>query len=59
MLQDRWLVKLVFSFSPNDYFEESRLTKTYIYMDQEESIAEEAVGCDISWKAGAVLLPLL
>jgi hypothetical protein len=49
----RWTVKLVFSFSPNEFFEEKELTKTYVYLDQEESIAERATGCDIKWKAGA------
>jgi nucleosome assembly protein 1-like 1 len=50
--RQRWTVKLSFQFEPNEFFEESELTKTYIYLDQEESIAEKAIGCDVTWKAG-------
>jgi nucleosome assembly protein 1-like 1 len=46
--------KLSFMFSPNDFFENEVLTKTYVYKDElgyeGDFVYEKAVGCDIRWK---------
>jgi hypothetical protein len=46
--------KLSFVFSPNDYFENSVLEKTYIYQKEVgyagDFIYERALGTDIKWK---------
>jgi nucleosome assembly protein 1-like 1 len=48
-----WAVKLIFVFTENDFFEQTELTKTYFFLDQDESIAQSSVGCTITWKDGA------
>jgi len=46
--------KLLFSFSPNEFFEDSVLTKTYYYQEDigygGEFVYDKAVGHDIKWK---------
>ena len=50
----RWAVKLIFTFMPNDFMEETELTKIYYFADPRESIAISAEGCNITWKSGAL-----
>ena len=46
--------QLSFHFSPNEYFENTVLTKTYIYQPEVgysgDFLYERAVGCEIKWK---------
>jgi nucleosome assembly protein 1-like 1 len=47
--------KLLFEFSPNKYFENTVLDKTYIYQDElgyisSDFIYERAIGTEIKWK---------
>ena len=46
--------KLIFEFSPNDYFENTLLEKTYIYQNEVgytgDFVYDRAIGCDIKWK---------
>lgn len=45
---------LSFYFGPNEFFEDTVLTKTYVYRDElgyeGDFVYEKAVGCDIRWK---------
>lgn len=46
--------KILFHFSPNEYFEDSTLTKEYLYQDdldvEGDYLYERALGCEIKWK---------
>ena len=46
--------KLTFFFSPNEFFTNELLTKSYIYRDElgyeGDFVYERAVGCEINWK---------
>lgn len=46
--------RLAFHFSPNDFFEDKVLTKTYYYQEEVgyggDFVYDRAVGCDIKWK---------
>lgn len=46
--------KILFHFSPNEYFEDEVLTKEYRYQDEldveGDYLYERAVGCEIRWK---------
>ena len=46
--------KILFHFSPNEYFEDSVLSKEYRYRDdldvEGDYLYERAVGCEIRWK---------
>eukprot|EP00966_Prymnesium_polylepis_P300515 6944699-Prymnesium_polylepis.1 len=45
--------QLAFCFSPNPYFENEVLTKTYLLdPDDEDECLQKSVGCDIAWKPG-------
>ncbi|EKM77523.1 hypothetical protein AGABI1DRAFT_86473 [Agaricus bisporus var. burnettii JB137-S8] len=48
--------KLFFDFSPNEYFENEILTKTYIYQQEVgysgDFIYDRAIGTEIKWKEG-------
>ncbi|KAF6752047.1 nucleosome assembly protein I [Ephemerocybe angulata] len=46
--------KILFTFSPNDYFENEVLTKTYVYQSQVsftgDFLYDRAIGTEIKWK---------
>lgn len=42
--------KLVFTFSENEFFSNTELTKTFVLKDEQE--AEEATSTEIDWKEG-------
>ena len=46
--------KLLFSFSPNDYFENEVLENTYVYQEEVgysgDFVYDRAIGCEIKWK---------
>lgn len=46
--------KLLFSFGPNDYFENSLLEKTYVYQEEVgysgDFVYDRAIGTEIKWK---------
>lgn len=46
--------KLIFTFSPNEYFDNETLTKTYIYQQEVgysgDFIYDRAIGTEIKWK---------
>lgn len=48
-----WGYVLTFVFEPNEHFEETELTKTYIFHDAEESDLKKTEGFKINWKPGA------
>jgi len=46
--------KLIFEFSPNEYFENAALEKTYVYQEEVgysgDFVYDRAIGTDIKWK---------
>ena len=46
--------KLLFRFSPNEYFENEVLEKTYVYQEEVgysgDFVYDRAIGCEIKWK---------
>lgn len=46
--------KLTFYFTPNDFFENTELEKTYVYQPEVgysgDFVYDRAIGCDIKWK---------
>lgn len=46
--------KLIFEFSPNEYFENDVLEKTYVYREEVgysgDFVYDRAIGADIKWK---------
>lgn len=48
--------RLEFTFSPNNYFTNTKLMKTYYLVDRDtEPVLERVVGSEISWKPGMCL----
>lgn len=47
--------KLIFTFSPNEYFENEKLEKTYVYQEEVgytgDFVYDKAIGTEIKWKA--------
>jgi Nucleosome assembly protein (NAP) len=50
-----WGYRLTFVFAPNQYFEETELTKVYLFHDAEESNLKKTEGFKINWKPGACI----
>ena len=44
--------KLIFEFSPNEYFTNTKLIKSIILSEDDESICKESNGTEIMWKEG-------
>lgn len=44
--------RLLFEFSPNEYFSNGTLSKTYVMDEEDEDTLDNVLGCEIHWKPG-------